>query len=62
MEQTYAGDAGVALVARRCRRLRELRVAGCSPHCWMLPAELMFEGLSTTGAVRLGVCSPVCMV
>ena len=44
LEQTYAGDEGVEKVVRSCRQLRELRVAGCSPHCWMLPTELMFPG------------------
>jgi hypothetical protein len=44
LEQTYVGDVGVAALARACTRLTELRIAGCSPHCWMLPAELMFPG------------------
>jgi hypothetical protein len=44
LEQTYVGDEGVGALVKGCRQLQELRVAGCSPHCWMLPAELMFPG------------------
>jgi hypothetical protein len=49
LEQTYVGDAGVARVVAVCPHLRELRVAGCSTHSWMLPAEYMFAGLSVEG-------------
>lgn len=55
LEQTYVADAGINLLMKGCPNLRELRVAGCSPHCWMLSAEFMFPGrwwvLAHTGAV-----------
>jgi hypothetical protein len=64
LEQTYVGDTGVAALTRSCTRLTELRIAGCSPHCWMLPAELMFPGemdaalpAAAAAAVGAAVCA-----
>eukprot|EP00878_Enallax_costatus_P020469 GHUV01021643.1.p1 GENE.GHUV01021643.1~~GHUV01021643.1.p1 ORF type:complete len:610 (+),score=106.89 GHUV01021643.1:124-1953(+) len=53
LEQTYVGDEGVHRVLAACPHLQNLRVAGCSPHTWMLPAEFMFPGLSISGFSRM---------
>jgi hypothetical protein len=53
LEQTYVGDQGVGKVLAACPNLRELRVAGCSTHSWMLPADYMFAGLSVAGLKKV---------
>jgi hypothetical protein len=53
LEQTYVGDEGVQKILAACPLLQELRVAGCSTHSWMLPAEYMFAGLSVGGLSRM---------
>jgi hypothetical protein len=53
LEQTYVGDEGVQKILAACPLLQELRVAGCSTHSWMLPAEYMFAGLSVSGLSKM---------
>ena len=53
LEQTYVGDEGVQKILAACPHLQELRVAGCSTHSWMLPAEYMFAGLSVSGLSKM---------
>jgi hypothetical protein len=53
LEQTYVGDEGVQKILEACPMLQELRVAGCSTHSWMLPAEYMFAGLSVSGLSKM---------
>jgi hypothetical protein len=53
LEQTYVGDDGVQKILSACPLLQELRVAGCSTHSWMLPAEYMFAGLSVSGLSKM---------
>jgi hypothetical protein len=53
LEQTYVGDEGVQKLLAAFPLLQELRVAGCSTHSWMLPAEYMFAGLSVSGLSKM---------
>jgi len=59
LEQTYVGDEGVHKVLTACPLLQELRVAGCSTHSWMLPAEYMFAGLSVSGLSKMAAVQGV---
>jgi hypothetical protein len=59
LEQTYVGDEGVQKLLAACPLLQELRVAGCSTHSWMLPAEYMFAGLSVSGLTKMAAAPGV---